>query len=63
MYTHKILLEKYRKLIVAEVIIERVIDKLIEGDYEGMGKCIVRLVELGVLTEDCANEITKELSI
>ena len=63
MYTHKILLEKYRKMIESEVIIERMIDKLIDGDNEGIDKCLVRLTENNALTEEEANEITRELGI
>ena len=62
-YTHKILLEKYRKMIESEVIIERIMEKLIEGDHEGIDKCLVRLTENNALTDDEAEEITRRLGL
>lgn len=61
--THKILLEKYRKLIESEVIIEGIMDKLIERDYGSIDKHLVRLTENDVIADDEANMIARDLDI
>ena len=60
--THKMLLDKYRTLVEAETIVEVMLDKIIYNDYDGIENCIGRLVDLDILTEEEANEITKDLS-
>lgn len=56
------LLDVYRTLVEAETIVEVMLDKIIYDDYDGIENCIGRLVNLDMLTEDEANEITKDLS-
>lgn len=60
--THKMLLDKYLTLVEAETIVEVMMDKIIYDDYDGIENCIGRLVDIEVLTEEEANEITKDLS-
>ena len=50
-------------MIESEVIIERIMEKLIEGDHEGIDKCLVRLTENNALTDDEAEEITRRLGL
>lgn len=56
------LLDVYRILVEAETIVEVMLDKIIYDDYDGIENCIGRLVDLDILTEEEANEITKDLS-
>ena len=50
-------------MIESEVIIERIIDKLVEGDHEGIDECLVRLTENNTLTDDEDEEITRLLGL
>ena len=60
--THKFLIDKYRTLVEAETIVEVMMDKIIYDNYDGIENYIGRLVDLDILTEEDANEITKDLS-
>lgn len=60
--THKFLIDKYRTLVEAETIVEVMMDKIIYDNYDGIENYIGRLVDLDILTEEEANEITKDLS-
>lgn len=60
--THKFLIIKHRVLVEALTLVEVMLDKIIEDNYDGIENCIGKLVKLDVITEEWANDIVKDLS-